>query len=139
MGRFFSEYGTPLMAVPLLEYLVRAFSLSDEYFPEVEKNLRRAQVKWRRIVKLLGREGEDRITAGRSYVVVMQAVLLFGSEMWVMTPRLENSFEGFHHRVVRQMAGMGPKLQQYGAWVYPPIGAALTTVGMDGIGVYIDR
>ena len=35
------------------------------------------------------------------------------------------------------MAVMGPKRQQDGTWVYPPIGAALATVGMDYIGVYI--
>ena len=35
--------------------------------------------------------------------------------------------------------GMGPELQRGGICVYPPIGAALATVGMDEIGVYIAR
>ena len=35
------------------------------------------------------------------------------------------------------MAGMGPKRQWDRTWVYPPIGAALTMVGLDDIGVYI--
>ena len=46
MGRFFSEYGTPLMAVPPLKYLRRIFSYPYEYFPAVEHNLRRVQGKW---------------------------------------------------------------------------------------------
>ena len=37
------------------------------------------------------------------------------------------------------MAGMGPKCQQDGTWVYPPIGTALKMVGLEDIGVYIAR
>ena len=34
------------------------------------------------------REGADMRMTGRFYVAVVQAVLLFGSEMWVLTPQL---------------------------------------------------
>ena len=75
----------------------------------------------------------------RCYVEVVQAVLLFGFKTWVLTPRLEKDIEGFHHRAVRRMAGMGQKLQRYGTWVYTPIGAALAMVGPEEIRVYIAR
>ena len=55
------------------------------------------------------RELTDMRTTGRFYVAVVQAVLLFGSKTWVMTPLFEKALEGFHHRSARQMAGMGPK------------------------------
>ena len=58
-------------------------------------------------------------------MAVVQAVLLFGSETWVWTPRLKKSLEGFHHQAAWWMAGMGPKLHQDGTWVDPPIEAAL--------------
>ena len=61
---------------------------------------------------------------------MVQAVILFGSEMWVITPRLEKALEGFDHRAVRRMSGMVSKRQWYGTWVYPPIGVALAMVGM---------
>ena len=48
---------------------------------------------------------------GKFYVVVVQAVLLFGAETWVVTPRLEKALEGFHHRAVRSMSGMVHVLQ----------------------------
>ena len=64
-------------------------------------------------------------------MAVVQAVLMFGSETWVLTPRLDKPLEGFHHRVVRRMAGMGPKRQQYGKRVYTPIGAVLATVRLE--------
>ena len=35
--------------------------------------------------------------------------------------------------------GMVPERQLDRTWVYPPIGAALDTVVLDEIGVYIDR
>ena len=70
-------------------------------------------------------------------MAVVQAVLLFGSKTWVLTPRLDKSLEGFHHRVARQMAGMVTKRQRDGTWVYTPIGAALEMVQMDEIGLYI--
>ena len=75
----------------------------------------------------------------RFFVEVLQEVLLFGSKTWVLTPWLEKSLKGFHHRAVRCMAGMGPKNQRYGTWVYTPIGAVLATVGLEEIGVYIAR
>ena len=62
-----------------------------------------------RLENILGREGEDKRTAGRFYEAVVQAVLLFGSETWVLTPQLEKSLEGFHRRAAQRMAGMGPK------------------------------
>ena len=96
----------------------------------MERNLQRERVKWGRLAKILVREVADKRMAGRFYVEVVQAVLLFGSYTRVLTPRLEKSLEGFHHRPARRMAGMGPKHQWDGTWVYPPIVAALATVGM---------
>ena len=76
---------------------------------------------------------------GRFYVAVVQAVLLFGSKTWVTTPWMDKALKGFHHQVVQQMAGMVPKRQRDGTWVYAPIGEALEMVGLDDIGVYIAR
>ena len=48
---------------------------------------------------------------GKFYVVVVQAVLLFGAETWVVTPRLEKALEGFHNQAVGSMSGMVHVLQ----------------------------
>ena len=77
------------------------------------------------------------IITGRCYVAVVQAVLIFGSKTWVLTPLFEKSLKNFHHRSVRRMAVMGPKCQQDGTWLYTPIGAVLATVWLEEIGVYI--
>ena len=70
-------------------------------------------------------------------MAVVQAMILFGSKTWVLTPSLEKSREGFHHRAVRRMAGMVTKLKQDGTWVYTTIGAALEMVGLEETRVYI--
>ena len=54
-------------------------------------------------------------------------------------PQMEKTLVVFHHQVVRYMAGMGPKRQLDGTWVYPPIGEELETVGLYDIGVYISH
>ena len=107
-------YGTPLTAVPLFKHLGRVLLSSDDYWTSVEHNLRWARGKWGQLMKLLGREGSYRRTMGGGYVDVVQAVLMFGSYTLVMTPWTDNSPEGFHHWVVRQMTGMGPKRQRDG-------------------------
>ena len=86
MGRILSEYRTPLTAVSSFRFLGRTLSSTDDDWPEVEQNFRRAQGKWGRLEKILGREGADKGMSGRLHVAVVQVVLLFGSETWVLTP-----------------------------------------------------
>ena len=87
--------------------------------------------------KDFGKGGADRRVTGRFYVVVVQAVIIFGSDTWELTPRLDKSLDGFHHCTVWRMVFMVPKRQQDGTWVSTPIGAVLAMVWMEDIGVYI--
>ena len=137
VGRVFLAYATPITEVPFFNYLGRILLSSNNNWPAVEQNLRIARGKWGRLAKILGREGVDGRMAGKFYVAVGQAVLLFGSETWVLTSRLEKSLNCFHFQAMRHMSGMGPKRQQDGVWVFTPIGEALVTVGLEDIGVYI--
>ena len=114
-------------------------SSSNNYWPEVEQNLRWEREKWGQLVKLLGIEGADSRTARIFYVEVVQELLLFGSKTKVMTPRMGKYLEGFHRREVQWMAGMVPRIHRGGTWVYPPIEVALETVGLDEIGGYISH
>ena len=49
-------------------------------------NLRKASKIWTRMTRILGREGAEPRISGLFFNAVVQAVLLFGSEMWVLTP-----------------------------------------------------
>ena len=72
-------------------------------------------------------------------MALVKDVLLFGTEMWVVTPQMEKSPEGPHHRLVHQMVDMGPKSQQDGTCMYTPVGVALEMAGLEYIGVFISR
>ena len=80
----------------------------------MEQNLQQVMEKCRRLAKLLVREGEDRRTGGRFYVVEEQAVILFGSETWVMNSWMDKALEGFHHREVRRMVAWSPNVNRMG-------------------------
>ena len=98
MVQYFLEYGTTLMEVSSFRYLGLTLPSTDDDWPAVEWNLWRTRVKWGRLANILGREGADKRTVGRLYVSVVQVVILFGSETWVLTPPLEKALVGFHHR-----------------------------------------
>ena len=89
------------------------------------------------MVNILGGEGAYRRTAGTFCVTVIQAVLFGGSETWEVTPWLEKALACFHHQTVRRMSGMGPIRQVDRTWVYTLIGAALVTVVLYEVRVYI--
>ena len=81
MGRVFSVYGSPLTAVPSFKYLGRMLFSFYKDWPAVEQSLRMAWIKWGQLVNILRRYGADRRTMGRFYVVVVQAMLIFRSDM----------------------------------------------------------
>ena len=88
------------------------------------------------MIKILGIEKADKRMTGKLYVAVVQVVLLFWLEMWVVNTQLGKALVGFHHWAVQRMVVMGPERQLNRTWVYQPIGSALATVGLEEIGVY---
>ena len=52
---------------------------------------------------MLSREGADSGTLGIIYVAVVQAVLLYRLEMWVMTPHIGRVLVGLIHRLTRRV------------------------------------
>ena len=62
------------------------FDYSD--WPAVVRSLHRERMKWERFSILLGQEGAGIIISGSFYMAVVQYILLFGLEVWVITPRI---------------------------------------------------
>ena len=52
----------------------------------------------------------------------MKATLLFGSETWVVTPRMVQTLVGLHHRADRRLTGKLPQRQRTGVFIPPPSG-----------------
>ena len=68
-------------------------------WPAVAGNLIKDWKSWMRMKRILGREGADPRISGLFLKAVVQAVLLFGLETWVLTPRMERALGSFQHRV----------------------------------------
>ena len=77
-------------------------------------NLNKAKKSWGRLLRNLRREGADPKVSGHLFKAVTQAVLLFGAETWVLTPRMELALSSFQHRVARRITGRQPMRQ--GGW-----------------------
>ena len=80
-----TAYGSPLETIPSFKYLVRILLESDDEWPAVVHNLRKVRKKWALLSRVLGREREDAQTKGLFYVVVVQVVLMYGLETWVIS------------------------------------------------------
>ena len=103
--RSFEAYGKPIESVTEFKYLGRILTATDDDWPEVVGNLRKVRRSWGRLPRVLGREGADPKVSRDFCIAVTQAVLLFGSETWVLTSRMEKALNIFQSRVARKITG----------------------------------
>ena len=61
------------------KYLGRILTTSDNNWPAVVANLRKARRDWTRLFRILRQEGAYPWTSGTFYKVMVQATLLFGA------------------------------------------------------------
>ena len=83
------------------------------------------------------REGADAWTSGIIYGAVVQAVMMYGLETWVMTPCIGRFWGGFHHRVVLRMTGRQPHIGRDGGWVYPLLEDTMTEAVLQEVETYV--
>ena len=74
-------------------------------WPALAGNLQKARNIWGRMLRILSREGADPKISGHFFKALVQVVLLFGAETWVLIPRMEQAMCIFQHRVVRRITG----------------------------------
>ena len=101
----FQAYGKPMEAVSEFHYLRRLLSVTDDDWPAVAVNIRKARVSWGRLARVLGREGADPKVSQSFYTAVTQKVLLFGAETWVLTRKMDSALDAFLGRVARRLIG----------------------------------
>ena len=74
-----TTYIRPRTSVSPFKYLVGVLLDSDDNCTTLIRNLRRASKIWERLFQVFVWEGEDERTLGMFYIVVIQAVLIYGS------------------------------------------------------------
>ncbi len=108
LARTFKAYGEDLERVEVFKYLGRLLAYDDNDSQAMRANLKKVRKSWAQVSHVLRAENASPKVCGVFYKAVVQAVLLFGSEMWKLSPASLKSLEGFHIRAARQMAGIQP-------------------------------
>ena len=139
MERAFEEYGKPINNVSAFRYLGRVLTAEGNDWLALVGNFGKAQNSWGRLSLVLGWEGADPKVSGNFYKAVYQAVLLFGSDTWVLTQKMEKALDRFQSRFARRLTGKHPWRKKDGSWYYLILEEALGVLGLEGIRKSITR
>jgi hypothetical protein len=129
-----------LERVEVFRYLGRLLSQDDGDIQAVRSQLCKARRTWARVGQVLRRGNAPPRVSAKFYKAIVQSVLLYRSETWVLSSAVLARLEGFHLRAAYRMAKKhvprrGPNQQ----WVYPPSDTkVLEECGLHTIGHYID-
>ena len=97
----------------------RIYTNNDDDTWYILDNLDRAQKRWNSIAKILKRESADAVCMAKIYPAVVQAVLLYEADSWVVSDRNMKRLRSFHRRALRYMTGDHIKKDGDGVWEYP--------------------
>jgi hypothetical protein len=77
-------------------------------------------------------------TRGMFYKATVQAVLLYGSEIWSLSLLSMKHLEGFHIHAAWQMSGKRPEQNEDESWTYPRSEDMLKAVSLKSTAHYVD-
>ena len=123
--------------VTSFRYLGRVILAADHNWSAVLQNLVKGVVVWRSMTSILRWEGVEPQVSGFFFKYVIQSVLLFGTETWVVTPRMGQFLGGFQDQVARRFTGWIPWRRADGRWKYTSAEAERVEVGFETIEAYI--
>ena len=75
--------------------------------------------------------------SGIFYLMVVQVVLLFGSETWVISPHIRRVMGCFHQQVLRRLTGRQPIRQADVNWYYPALATTMEEAGLEEVETYV--
>jgi len=119
--------------------LGRILDETDDDSYALQRQLARARTKWGRIASVLRSQGVKPRAMGYFYKAVVQTILLYGSETWVVTDFLLKQLRSFHSRVARYITGRHIRQNADGTWFHPPTDDVLEEAGLRTIDEYIRR
>jgi hypothetical protein len=115
----FSIQGDMLEQAKVLKYLGCLLSQDDNNTQATCNQLQKAWATWAWVGQVLHTENVVPCIAAKFYKAVVQAVLLYGRETWVLSKPALASLEGFHICMAYHMAKVNkPKQGQNQGWIY---------------------
>ena len=91
------------------------------------------------MVRILSREGAVPRVSRFFFTAVVQAVMLFGLETWVVPPRMGKALGGFQDQVERRLTGRPPQRELDGKWIYTSAATAQEKARFLKVEEYIRR
>jgi hypothetical protein len=127
----FSVHGEALDRVEVFKYLGRLLAQDDDDIQAIRNQMRKARGTWARVGQVLRAENVPHRIAVKFYEAVVQAMLLYGSETWVLLTAALASLEGFHICAAYRMAVKHkPRKGPGNTWSYPKSKDLLEKCGM---------
>ena len=126
----FEVYGDQIQKVPRFKYLGRILTEGGDDWPAVAGNLAKARKSWGSLQGILTREGAKKRVSGNFLKAVVQKVLLFGAETWVVSPMMERALSAFIHGAARRLTGRQPRKGRDGKWYHPSLEGAMKEAGL---------
>jgi hypothetical protein len=121
----------------VFKYLGRLLAYEDNNIHAMRANLAKARKSRGQVSCVLRAENALPKVCGMFYTATIQAVQLFGSELWKLSLSSLKSLEGFHTRAACCMAGKMPTRNLNGTWTYLSSKDVLKVVGLWTINHYI--
>jgi hypothetical protein len=109
----------------------------------IQQNIQKARKKWGRFGKLLCGEGaKEPETMAKFYLAIVQAVLLYGADTWIVSKRAHNRLRSFHHHCARYITRRHIRKDENNEWICSCPASAevvLEQAGLKTIDEYIKK
>ena len=135
----FTADGELLERVDIFKYLGRWLEEEDDDCVTIDANIKKARKRWNQVHPVLARDGANARIMGRAYVAILQAVLLYASETWVISERSWQKLESFHHSCARRITRRFIQSNPDGTWTCPENKMTLQEAGLFPLRVYVER
>ena len=112
---------------------------SDNNWPEVLQNNSKVRKVWGCLRKILWREGAKSAISAKFYCAVIQAVLLFGAETWLLLAPMAQRLEGVHVGFLRQVVKLKAKMLKDSSWHKLAADKVLQGAVTQPLQTYLDR
>jgi hypothetical protein len=127
-----------LEQVTQFRYLGRIISEDDNDVPTCLRNIQRAKAKWAAISRVLKRDGASQRAFARFYLVIVNTVLLYASDTWVVTQHMQDMLEAFHNRCARHITRRYIRyVDATEEWITPSTEGVLREAGLKPIMHYV--
>ena len=140
-GTTFTVFGGVIETVKEFKYLGRIVTDTDDDKPTIVLNLNKAGKAWGQLYWVLVQEKKRNLrTAVSIYRSIIESVLLYGSETWVLKGSTTlHRLEIFHRRCAQFLTGQFIHPQENGEWVYPHTEDVFIKAGLESIESYIEK